>query len=404
MSRMPLIEIAGAPRERGRQYGEQAREQIERSIAWYRDQFAETAKLSWDEILASAPRWEPLIDAYLPDATEEIRGVAEGSGTRYEEILALNGRGELSAGNPFLEEANTLTRDAPAKPAHPSLSSSVEPTPDGCSSYSILPEAAGDGHAYCGQNWDWRSAILDTVVMLRIEQPGKPTVVMQTEAGQIGRQGANSAGIGLNANGLGARFGARIGMPQPYVRRRILDSWDMNEALEAVFESQQSLCTNLLLSHRDGFAIDLETTPGRHGWGYPVDGILVHTNHFRYFVPKQIEGTYRYFSPDSLYRAERIERVLARAPEATTGEAMRALVREALSDHFGFPDSVCNHPNESDAWWERGRTVASSIVDLTSGEYWITHGNPCEREYELLPWNLYDTALEPAAAERAALA
>ena len=36
MSRMPLIEIAGPPRERGRQYGEQARETIERSIAWYK--------------------------------------------------------------------------------------------------------------------------------------------------------------------------------------------------------------------------------------------------------------------------------------------------------------------------------------------------------------------------------
>jgi isopenicillin-N N-acyltransferase-like protein len=375
MTRIPLVEISGAPRERGRQYGEQARGQIERSIAWYRDQFAETAKLSWDEILEQAPRWEPLIQDYLPDALEEIRGIAEGSGTRYEEILALNGRGELSAGNPFADDAA-----------------------EGCSSYSILPEAAGDGHAYCGQNWDWRSAILETVVMIRIEQPGKPTVVMQTEAGQIGRQGANSAGIGLNANGLGARFGARVGMPQPYIRRKILDAWDMNEALEAVFGSRQSLCTNLLLSHRDGFAIDLETTPGRHGWGYPKDGVLVHTNHFRYFVPKQIEGTYRYFSPDSLYRAGRIERVLARAPEATSGEAMRALIREALSDHFGAPDAVCNHPSPDDAWWERNETVASSIVDLTTGEYRVAHGNPCEHEYELLPWGLYDDAPAYAAA------
>ena len=108
MSRMPLVEIAGVPRERGRQYGEQAREQIERSIAWYRDQFAETAKLSWNEILGHAPRWEPLIEAYLPDALEELRGIAEGSGFRYAEILALNGRGELSAGNPCKHDYEPL--------------------------------------------------------------------------------------------------------------------------------------------------------------------------------------------------------------------------------------------------------------------------------------------------------
>jgi isopenicillin-N N-acyltransferase-like protein len=125
--------------------------------------------------------------------------------------------------------------------------------------------------------------------------------------------------------------------------------------------------------------------------------VLVHTNHFRYFVPKQIEGTYRYFSPDSLYRAERIERVLARAGDAGTGEGMRALIREALSDHFGEPDSVCNHPNARDPWWDRNETVASSIVDLTTGDYWIAHGNPCVNEYELLPWNLYDGA-EPVSA------
>jgi isopenicillin-N N-acyltransferase like protein len=380
VTRLPLIEISGEPHERGRQYGEHAREQIERSIAWYSEQFSATASLSWDVILEKARRWEPLVEAYLPEALPEMQGIAEGSGFRYEEILALNGRGELSAGNPFLDDSA-----------------------EGCSSYSILPEAAGDGHAYCGQNWDWRSAITDTVVMLRIEQPGLPTIVMQVEAGQVGRQGANSAGIGLNANGLGARFGNRLGMPQPYIRRKILNSWDMNEALEAVFRSRQALCTNLLFSHREGFAIDLETTPGRHGWGYPVGGVLVHTNHFRYFVPKQIEGTYRYFSPDSLYRAERIERVLARTPEAATGEAMRALIHEALSDHLGYPDSVCNHPNENDPWWDQNETVASSVVDLTTGEYWIAHGRPCENEYERLPWNLYEGAnvqgpLDAAAA------
>ena len=55
--------------------------------------------------------------------------------------------------------------------------------------FKVCGQAAGDGHAYCGQNWDWRSAILDTVVMLRIEQPGLPTIVMQVEAGQVDEGG-----------------------------------------------------------------------------------------------------------------------------------------------------------------------------------------------------------------------
>src|SRR5205085_4687482 len=141
------------------------------------------------------------------------------------------------------------------------------------------------------------------------------TIVMQTEAGQIGRQGANSAGLALNATGLGPRWGSGLRLPQPYIRRRILDSWDVQQALEAIFESKQSVCSNLLLTHRDGFAIDLETTPGRHAWAYPEDGVLVHTNHVVYFVPPQIEDTYRPAVADSLIRLQRIEDVLARVRE-----------------------------------------------------------------------------------------
>ena len=71
--RISLIEIAGPPRERGRQYGEQAREHIGRSIAWYSEQFTATASLQWDTVLENARRWEPLVEAYLPEALEEMQ-------------------------------------------------------------------------------------------------------------------------------------------------------------------------------------------------------------------------------------------------------------------------------------------------------------------------------------------
>jgi isopenicillin-N N-acyltransferase-like protein len=363
---IPLIEVSSPePRERGRQYGEAARSQIEASIGYYREGFERSAGLTWDRVLEQVPRWNPLVDEYLPGILEEIGGIAEGADRRTEEILALNGRGELSIGDPFGEEE--------------------------CSSFALLPEGTGDGRAYCGQNWDWRAGTRDTVVMLRIEQPLLPTIVMQTEAGQVGRQGANSAGLGLNANGLGARFGSRLGIPQPFIRRKILDSAGLDDALHAVFSSRQSLCTNLLITHRDGFAIDLETTPARHGWLYPEDGMLVHANHFQAFVPEQLAETYRPFSPDSLYRVPRIERVLRRARDAATSEGVRATIAEALGDHFGYPNSVCNHPDERSHPLDRTITVASSIVDLTTGEYWMAFGPPCDNDYELLPWRLYES-------------
>src|SRR5712691_12668849 len=329
---IPFIEISGEPRERGRQYGEGAREQIHRSMAFYRDAYSRAARLSWDQVREHAPRWVPLIDAYLPGILDEVHGIAEGAGVSFEDILALNGRGELSAGNPFEDQKD-----------------------DGCSSFALLEEAAGDGHVYCGQILDCLSEIADTVVVLRIVQPGKPTVIMHAEAGQVGRQGANSAGIGLNANGLGTRFGARLGVPGTYIRRKILNSPDMHDALDAVFSAQQTFCTNLLLTHRDGFAIDIETTPARHGWMYPTDGLLVHANHFMAFVPEQVAETYRPFSVDSLYRVPRIERVLRQARTASTSVQMRELIATAMRDHLENPIRCATTPIHATIAWCRIR-------------------------------------------------
>src|SRR5213592_2495292 len=363
---LPVIEVRGDRREVGRQHGEAARRQIRSSIAFYQQSFKRATGLTWDEILEQAPRWTPIVEEFLPGISDELRGIAEGAGIRFEEVLALNARGELSHGNPFAE---------------------AEEEPEGCSSYAILPEASGDHHVYAGQNWDWLAQTGETIVLLKITQPEKPTVFMQTEAGQIGRHGANSAGIALNANGLGSRFGKGVAIPQPFIRRRILESADMQSALKAVFDSTQSVCTNLVITHRDGFTIDLETTPGRHGWMYATDGILVHTNHFISFVPEQIAATYRPFSVNSLWRLDRLKHGLEAVRRPGDSAEVRGAIGAALRDHFAYPNSVCKHGDANTQGTDINQTIASSIVDLTTGDYWLAAGTPCEGEYRRLPWN-----------------
>jgi len=359
---LPLVEIdAPGARERGRQYGEQARPQIAVSIDFYKGELERKSGLTWDDVRRRTPAWAPVIEAYHAEALEEVRGVADASGFAFEEILALNGRGELRAGDPFGS--------------------------DGCTSFALTPEAAGDGHTYCGQNWDWRVGTKESVGMLRVKQEPKPTIVMQVEAGQIGRHGANSAGIGLNANGLEAKFGFGLGVPSPYIRRRILDSHTMHDALASVMEAHQAVCANLVFTHRDGYCVDLETTPERHGVLEPTDGLLVHANAFLAGIPAQIEESYRPSSVDSLFRAPRVESYLRRARDLRTTTEVRELIAAALSDHFSHPSSVCAHPDPRDGGlWE---TVASAIVDLTTGDYLVAPGNPCEHPYAPLPWNLY---------------
>lgn len=387
MTAIPMIEISGADaRERGRSYGEQARAQIDVAIDFYAQSFTRTTGLSWEQVLQRVTAWTPLIDDYLPGIMGEIEGIAEGSGHTTREILALNGRGELSRPQVFAAMEDDFADSA----------ASTDKQEEGCSSFAIMPEANPFGRVFAGQNWDWRHGTADTVLVLRIVQPDKPTIISQVEAGQVGRHGANSAGLALNANGIGGTFGHGLGVPGPFVRRKVLESWTMYDALSAAFRVRQGFNTNLLMTHRDDFAIDIETTSGRHNWMYPTDGMIVHANHFQAGIPPQINETYKPFAVDSLYRVPRIEAGLRRARSAQTIDDFRTAVRNAMSDHFAKPNSVCCHPDPRDHELDRYSTVISSLVDLTSGEYLLTHGLPCENQYQMLPWNVYDGPAEPA--------
>lgn len=367
MSTIRLVEISGPPGERGRAYGAAARAEIALSIGYYREAFAASSGLDWPAVLTAARMWRPVVEAVAPHLVEEMDGVAEGAGVDPDEILALNARGEI-----------VRARD--------SAFGQIE----GCSSFALLPDATGDGHVYCGQNWDWRAGTEPTTLMLRIVQPPKPTVIMQVEAGQIGRQGVNSTGLALNANGLDGRFGAAIGVPQPVLRRLILDSDTLRAALEVPFDVHQHIATNLLFTHRDGVAVDLETTPLGHTWGYPADGVLVHGNHYQYGVPAAIGVGYRPSSVDSLYRLPVLERGMRQARDAVDSTAVRKVIAATMSDHTGHPKAVCCHPRPDSSAIRATKTTMSSIVDLTTGEYRVARGNPCANEYELLPWNVYD--------------
>ncbi|WP_049576174.1 acyl-coenzyme A--6-aminopenicillanic-acid-acyltransferase [Nocardiopsis sp. SBT366] len=377
-SGLPLVEISGGPRERGIAYGEAAREQITAAMGFYERAFRQQTGLSWGGVLDRARGWLDTCRGFDADMVTEMEGIAEGTGVDLLDVLALNVRGEIIYDSSF--RAMPTVTEADEREAS-----------DGCTSFALAEGATGDGHVYAGQNWDWRHGTADTVLMLRVVQPPRPTLIMQVEAGQVGRHGANSAGIALNANGLGGRFGSAVGVPQTLVRRRVLNSSRLSDALNALVRTRAHIASNALLTHRSGYAIDVETTPGPCQWMYPDDkGVLVHGNHYQAGVPPQLAESYRPLSTDSLIRVPRARRGLAAVRDADTSDEVRAAVHRAMSDHLGHPESLCTHPDPSAPEVRRWSTLLSSLVDLTSGEYRVAAGNPCEHDYELMPWNLYD--------------
>jgi isopenicillin-N N-acyltransferase like protein len=363
-----VIEVSSASAfDRGKQYGAEAADLVAAAIGYYRAGFARQAGLSWSAALEHSRPWQELVGRDFPELLEEMAGIAEGAGVGLAEIVALNCRGEIMYDNWF---------------GH------VDAAPDGCTSFSLADGAAGDGHVYAGQNWDWRHAVRDMVVVLRVVQPPKPTLVMQLEAGQIGRHGANSRGLALNANGLGGRFDESVGVPQTVIRRAVLDADNVADALKALTWTTAHIPSNALLTHRDGFSVDVETTPRGHGWMYPEDGLLVHGNHYE-AIPPGTAGHPRPISPDSLVRVPQARKGLAEAARAEKSADVRAAIHTAMSDHLGHPDSLCAHPDERLPEIERWSTTLSSCVDLTTGDYYVAAGSPCENPYELVPFNLY---------------
>ncbi|MCI4044702.1 C45 family peptidase [Streptomyces sp. TRM75563] len=378
---LPVIEISGSPLERGRQYGEAVRPRLHAALSYYEEAFGRSAGLTWDKVTARAARWLEPVRAYAPHLVEEMRGIADGAGAGLLDVLALNARGEVIYDKSFAEIAADEGGGGPAD----------EEPAEGCTSFAAYGPASGDGHVYAGQNWDWRAGVADTVVMIRIVQPPRPTLIMQVEAGQIGRQGANSAGIAFNANGLGGRFDDRIGLPQTVVRRTVLDQDNIADALDVLCRTRAHIASNALLTCREGFAIDLETTPAGHGWMYPADGLLVHGNHYQAGIPAPLAAAgYRPMSADSLVRVPRAEQGLAALRHSTGPDESRKLIRRAMSDHLGHPESLCTHPDPRRPAVEHWTTLVSSLADLTTGDYHVTAGTPCDREYQHLPWNLYD--------------
>ncbi|MER5260328.1 C45 family peptidase [Streptomyces sp. NPDC002855] len=375
---LPLIEISGTPVERGHQYGEAVRPQLHAALAYYEEAFGQSSGLTWSQVADRAARWTEPVRDYAPHLLEEMRGIAEGAGVGLDDILALNARGEVIYDRSFADMKAAGKADSEEEPA------------EGCTSFAAYGEASGDGHVWAGQNWDWRAGVAGTVVMLRIVQPPHPTLIMQVEAGQIGRQGANSAGIALNANGLGGRFSDAIGLPQTVVRRSVLDQHTITDALDVLCRTRAHIASNALLTCREGFAVDLETTPAGHGWMYPTDGLLVHGNHYQAGIPAAIAANYRPMSSDSLVRVPRAEQGLKALRSSTGADESRKLIKQAMSDHLGHPESLCTHPDPRKPEVKHWSTLVSSCVDLTSGDYHVTAGTPCDRDYQHMPWNLYD--------------
>jgi len=324
-----LIELAGAPHERGVRYGRQAAPEIARCVGHYS---AQARSLGLDDArLAQIVReYLPVLEKFDPRHVEEMRGIAAGAAVSFEQIVLVNARTELLQ----------FTR-------RPALLESLRTAaPDGCTGVVVRPDATRDKQLIHAHNWDWKYESLESCVILRIRNEDGPDILTFTEAGALARFGFNARGICITANGLDCdRDYQRAGVPLALIRRKVLEQSLLALALRTAYCTPKSGSNNLIISHAaSGLVFDFECAPDETFMVEPRNGVLVHSNHWLSPVAlTKLQERGLADAPSSFYRELRTREALAAQAGNLTVEDVLAV----MLDDFETPWSICYPPRAS---------------------------------------------------------
>ena len=367
----PIIAISGAPRERGRQYGEAARDRIRHSIATYARLFAYCG-LTWGEAQMRAVRYRDVIAATSPALLEEIIGIAAGAGVTESEILALNARTEI------------LPPTYPAEPS-PAWSTARERNRVAgvadwgeCTALAVLPAASRDGKTWLGQNWDWIGAQRAALVLLRVTDEYGRRLLTLTEAGMLAKIGLNDRGLGVCLNILrSVDDGQAPGVPVHVLLRHLLGCADVAAASATARALRHGASSNILVADRGGHAGSIELSPRRVAVLAPAGGTLAHTNHF-------LDAAQAVHAAALNPLASTEQRLACALDHAARGPLGKDDIAALLRDTAGGELAVCRFPDTALPPEVRIETVAGAIMDLAGPTMWVAPDVPARVAFEAI--------------------
>ena len=369
MTRLPEITVRGDSAARGLAYGKAASALIMSALDNYRAFFAKRG-VDWPEALTTAAAFRKCIEDYAPEAAVEIEAIANGSGQHPDAIVLLNARTEI-----------LYWRASRAK----TPAAEVADAADECTGAIILPEASASGTLLHAQNWDWMPEVADHTIALRILDHEGPNALHFLEAGQLARHGMNELGLAISAMGLHSdRDYGRLGVPSPVLRRNMVHSRSLGEALGLAYTSEPSFSHALAASHADGAAFILESAPGVTEWLAPENGILTHANHFKSDVARlRLRDVNLARCPDSLTRDLRVRQVLA----SGGGKVDRQRLEAALLDTADRPGSVLRAPAARPGGLASA-TLYTLIMEPEKQRAWLAmrpYRDPYFEQYDITP-------------------
>ncbi|QGY40552.1 acyl-CoA--6-aminopenicillanic acid acyl-transferase [Pseudodesulfovibrio cashew] len=361
MSTIPVIQLSGTSYEMGRIHGEALADQIAEFVATVTEVHqANNASLrvAKDALETFCNKNLGFLEKFSPELVEEMRGIADGAGVSFKEILYLNS---------FLELEDLRAPGVGAKVLPDSLW--------GCTTFNVTPEAGEGGRAYIGQTYDMEKYYEKFLCLLRIAPENGPAALVISFAGIVGLVGLNTAGVGAVINKVTATD-ARPGVIYPFIMRKALGSERIGDALGAAIFSPRASGINYQFAG-SGVAFCAETSATYYQL-LEIDGAIAHTNHF---VGRDMRG---FETPNWLSHGGSMVRkqVADKFLKSNAGSLNPEKLKELTRDHTNHPRCICAHGFPGEDPKTAFHTVFAVIMDPEAGWMELCKGNPCENGYE----------------------
>jgi isopenicillin-N N-acyltransferase-like protein len=338
-----LTTISGKPRTRGKQYGQQFKDDIhaflEKEI--YR---ACAGHASRDVLLRYAGPCVRAVKEYAPAILDEMEGMAEGAGLKLEEMVLLTLH-EETAGH----------------------KGGVLPPVSHCTALAAGPPHTRDGNSYVGQNWDWMDSVYGLSRMLLWKRPEGPSVLAYSYPGLWIGAGLNSAGVALCwtwGDGRGIK-GPRVGIPSYVLIAQMLYQETLEEALKEARRARHAGWFAFVLGDGKGRLATVEGTPEK----LVVQQMRGHTARASYACREILGGPAE--KPLTVHpQCQRMFDLL----EGRKGQLDRKTLEGFFADHGS---GICKHPGH-----KGGFTVDSMLFNCTTKEAHLSRGPGCSGRWK----------------------
>jgi isopenicillin-N N-acyltransferase like protein len=346
----PLVRVAGSHRQIGQQIGEATSNLVRHSLENAHVVFEQTfeyLQLTWENANIQASKYIPFAQERYPQYIDELKGIAEGAGVKFDDLCVLNAMEAVTT------DALHLTK---------------------CTSFAVNGDRTTNGHVLVGHNEDWLPEDEPDVYILHVTPDDAPPFLAMTYGGLLPNIGFNAAGIAQCCDSV-YPSDCRIGIPRLIISRAVLAARTPAEAIRHMLAPLRAAGYNHLLAHASGELYNVEVSARKFAVLYAQNGQLIHTNHYLDPAMQLVED-----ESDELIstrvRYFRAERLVGNTAKHTT-QTLQTIQR----DHVNYPDSICNHATNDADPLDREKTITAMIMDLTAGQMHVTWGNPCENLY-----------------------